>query len=124
MVKEIISGALIGLAVIFTVITGTPLFELTELPIILPLQESSTGLWDVLNFLSQIVPPIIGAIITVIIWLHRRLKELEHRQKTIEKSVFGSDKDALNKGAIVEIKQVSEQVEQVQETMDEMKQEH
>jgi hypothetical protein len=124
MVKEIISGALIGLAVIFTVITGTPLFELTELPIILPLQESSTGLWDVLNFLSQIVPPIIGAIITVIIWLHRRLKELEHRQKTIEKSVFGSDKDALNKGAIAEIKQVSEQVEQVQETMDEMKQEH
>jgi len=124
MVKEIISGALIGLAVIFTVITGTPLFELTELSIILPLQENSTGLWDVLNFLSQIVPPIIGAIITVIIWLHRRLKELEHRQKTIEKSVFGSDKDALNKGAIAEIKQVSEQVEQVQETMDEMKQEH
>jgi len=124
MVKEIISGALIGLAVIFTVITGTPLFELTELSIILPLQANSTGLWDVLNFLSQIVPPIIGAIITVIIWLHRRLKELEHRQKTIEKSVFGSDKDALNKGAIAEIKQVSEQVEQVQETMDEMKQEH
>lgn len=120
MVKEIISGALIGLAVIFTVITGTPLFEVTELSIILPLQESSTGLWDVLNFLSQIVPPIIGAIITVIIWLHRRLRELEHRQKTIEKSVFGSDKDALNKGAIAEIKQVSEQVEQVQKTMDEI----
>jgi hypothetical protein len=124
MVKEIISGALIGLAVIFTVITGTPLFELTELSIILPLQQSSTGLWDVLNFLSQIVPPILGAIITVIIWLHRRLKEIEQRQNNIEKSVFGSDRDALNEGAIAEIKQVSEQVEQVQETIEEMKQEH
>lgn len=124
MVKEIISGALIGLAVIFTVITGTPLFEITEFLLILPLQENSTGLWDVLNFLSQIVPPIIGAIITVIIWLHRRLKEIEQRQTSIEKSVFGSDKDALNEGAIAEIKQVSEQVEQVQETIEEMKQEH
>lgn len=124
MVKEIISGALIGLAVIFTVITGTPLFEITEFLLILPLQESTTGLWDVLNFLSQIVPPIIGAIITVIIWLHRRLKEIEQRQTSIEKSVFGSDRDALNEGAIAEIKQVSEQVEQVQETIEEMKQEH
>lgn len=124
MVKEIISGALIGLAVIFTVITGTPLFEITEFLLILPLQENSTGLWDVLNFLSQIVPPIIGAIITVIIWLHRRLKEIEQRQTSIEKSVFGSDRDALNEGAIAEIKQVSEQVEQVQETIEEMKQEH
>jgi hypothetical protein len=100
------------------------LFEITEFLVILPLQENSTGLWDVLNFLSQIVPPILGAIITVIIWLHRRLKEIEQRQTSIEKSVFGSDRDALNEGAIAEIKQVSEQVEQVQETMDEMKQEH
>lgn len=124
MVKEVISGALIGLAVIFTVLTGIPLFEITEFLVILPLQENITGLWDVLNFLSQIVPPILGAIITVIIWLHRRLKEIEQRQTSIEKSVFGSDRDALNEGAIAEIKQVSEQVEQVQETIEEMKQEH
>lgn len=124
MVKEIFSGILIILAIIFTVITGTPLLEVTQSSLMLPLQQDGTGLWNVLNFLSQIVPPIVGALITVIIWLHRRLKEIERRQTSIEKSVFGSEKDALNEGAIAEIKQVSEQVEQVQQTMDEMKKEH
>jgi len=124
MVKEILSGILIILAIIFTITTGTPLFQVTQSSFILPLQQDGTGLWNVLNFLSQIIPPIVGALITVIIWLHRRLKEIEKRQTSIEKSVFGSDRDALNEGAIAEIKQVSEQVEQVQETMDQMKKEN
>jgi len=117
--KELTTGLMIGLATIAALISGAPLTEFTAA---VPL--ATIGVWETLGILSHIIPPVVGALLTVIVWLHRRLAQIEKDQDELDKSVFGNEKDALNEGVILEVRRMNKRLENLQDSIDEIRQEN
>ena len=57
-------------------------------------------------------------------WLHRRLAQIEKDQDELDKSVFGNDRDALNEGVILEVRRINKRLENLQDSIDEIRQEN
>ncbi len=112
--KELSTGIMIGLATIAAILSGAPITE-TVTPL------STVGIWETLNLLSNVVAPIVGALITVMIWFHRRVNVIEESQNELDSSLFGSERDALNEGVIIEVRKMRKEVQELQESIDEIK---
>lgn len=85
------------------------------------LLESSVSAGTAIDFLdtaSAIVAPLLGALATVIIWLHRRIKELEEQKERQHASLYGIQGDTLAKGVTDELRQLREEIHGFQESMD------
>jgi membrane-bound ClpP family serine protease len=114
--KEATIGIMIGLATIAAIISGNPM---TGATMIAPLV--SISVWESLAILSHILPPIVGAVLTIILWIHRRLSYIEKEQEQLGKSVFGNERDALNEGVIREVREMSEQLEEMQTCIEQIR---
>jgi hypothetical protein len=84
------------------------------------LLQSSVGISDILSIASNIVAPLVGALAAVIVWLHRRVRELEREQHTQGSSLYGTDSDSLNDGVITEVQLMREELSEMQERLEEL----
>jgi hypothetical protein len=84
------------------------------------LLQSSVGISDILSIASNIVAPLVGALAAVIVWLHRRVRELEREQHTQGSSLYGTDSDSLNDGVIAEVQLMREELSEMQERLEEL----
>jgi len=100
---------MIGLAGIVAVVTGAGPAAITL---------SAVTVWEALSLLSNVVAPVVGAVIAVIIWLHKRINELENGQSNVESSVFGSKNDALNNGVLRAVHNLDDRLDGIQESID------
>lgn len=109
--KQIILGLMIGLAGITALVSGG-----TPLALVAPL--ATITFWEALGVISNLIVPIVGAIITVVIWLHRRLEQIEEDTQEVSSSVFGSEKDALNQGVLRSVQDLKERVDRMRNSVD------
>lgn len=116
--KELTTGIMIGLATIAALISGAPIGVDAFVPL------ATVGVWETLGILSHIIPPVVGALLTVIVWLHRRLAQIEQDQNELDKSVFGNDRDALNEGVILEVRRMNDRLSELQSAIEEIRQEN
>lgn len=116
--KELTTGIMIGLATIAALISGAPIGVDAFVPL------ATVGVWETLGILSHIIPPVVGALLTVIVWLHRRLAQIEQDQNELDKSVFGNDRDALNEGVILEVRRMNDRLDELQSAIEEIRQEN
>lgn len=116
--KELTTGIMIGLATIAALISGAPIGVDAFVPL------ATVGVWETLGILSHIIPPVVGALLTVIVWLHRRLAQIEQDQNELDKSVFGNDRDALNEGVILEVRRMNGRLDELQSAIEEIRQEN
>lgn len=84
------------------------------------LLQSSIGISDILSMASNIVAPLVGALAAVIVWLHRRVRELEKEQHTQGSSLYGTDSDSLNEGVIAEVQSVKDEMITIRDRIDEL----
>lgn len=117
--SKAVTGLMICAAAVATIISGgVPISAVAATPI------QSVGVWEALGLISNIIAPVIGAITGIIVWFHRRLNSLEDGQADLEKSVFGSDRDALNEGVLLEVRNVNQRLSEIQESVEELRQEN
>lgn len=116
--KELTTGIMIGLATIAALISGAPIGVDAFVPL------ATVGVWETLGILSHVIPPVVGALLTVIVWLHRRLAQIEQDQNELDKSVFGNDRDALNEGVILEVRRMNDRLDELQSAIEEIRQEN
>lgn len=116
--KELTTGIMIGLATIAALISGAPIGVDAFVPL------ATVGVWETLGILSHVIPPVVGALLTVIVWLHRRLAQIEQDQNELDKSVFGNDRDALNEGVILEVRRMNDRLSELQSAIEEIRQEN
>lgn len=116
--KELTTGIMIGLATIAALISGAPIGVDAFVPL------ATIGVWETLGILSHVIPPVVGALLTVIVWLHRRLAQIEQDQNELDKSVFGNDRDALNEGVILEVRRMNDRLDELQSAIEEIRQEN
>lgn len=113
--KHIALGLMIGLAGIIAVLSGAPL-ALTPL--------TTVGAWEALGLLSNLIVPLVGALVAVVLWIHRRLNTIEDEQADMDTSLFGNERDHLNEGVLVEVRNINRQLERLQQDIDELKREN
>lgn len=77
----------------------------------------STGIWQSLDVISNILAPIIGAITTVVVWIHKRVSKLEEKQLDHEATLYGRENDYLSDGVTKEIYKVSGEMEEFREEL-------
>jgi len=106
---------MIGLAGIVALISGFLPFHMFA---IVPL--AGVTIWEALGLLSNIIAPLVGALVAVIIWLHKRLNELEDAQDDVENSVFGSDRDALNEGVLIQVRNLNGRLDEIRQKISEI----
>lgn len=116
MLKEVAVGVVIVIAGAVTMLSGGSLAVATPL--------ASVGLWETLSLLSNVIAPVVGAMIAVIVWLHKRINDLEDEQKDLDRSVFGNDRDELNEGVIKEVRNINEKLDRLQESVDRIQREN
>jgi len=116
--KELTAGIMVALATIAALISGAPISVGTVVPL------ATIGVWETLGILSHVIPPVVGALLTVIVWLHRRLAQIEQDQNELDKSVFGSERDALNEGVILEVRRMNDRLDELQSAIEEIRQEN
>ena len=105
----------IGLSVVGAItflLTGVPLLFIAEPTI------AAITLWEILDVLTNIVAPLVGALIAVIIWLHRRVSSLEEAKSQQEASLYGIQGDTLSKGVTAELRQLRVELEDFREDFD------
>ncbi|AGM11367.1 hypothetical protein M199_gp037 [Halogranum tailed virus 1] len=115
--KHIALGIMIGLAGIIAALSGASL-GVAATPL------AAVGVWEALGLLSNVIAPIVGALIAVIVWIHKRLNDLEEAQDDLDRSVFGNEKDALNEGVLIEVRNVNRRLDTLQESIDEIRREN
>lgn len=108
--REITIGILI-ISAVLTALTGTSI-----IPIMIPLQ--AVGLWEALSALSNIIAPILGAIVAFVIWLHKRIERLEDESNQQRRSLYGNEDDAMQSGIIKEVLSIKESVDTIKNTVD------
>jgi hypothetical protein len=116
--KELTAGIMVALATIAALISGAPI----NVGAIVPL--ATISVWETLGILSHVIPPVVGALLTIIVWLHRRLAQIEQDQNELDKSVFGNDKDALNEGVILEVRRMNDRLDELQSCVEEIRREN
>lgn len=117
--SKVASGLMICAAAAAALVSGgIPITAIAATPI------QAVGVWEALGLLSNIIAPLIGAITGIIVWFHRRINSLEESQDDLEKSVFGSDRDALNEGVLLEVRNVNQRLSEIQETVEELRREN
>lgn len=78
---------------------------------------ATAGILEPLNALSNILAPVVGALATVIVWLHRRVANLEKAQKRHHRTLYGRDEDYLSDGVTKEIYALSEETTDFREEL-------
>lgn len=106
---------MIGLAGLVAVLSGTPLA-------VAPL--ATVGAWEALGLLSNLIVPLVGALVAVVLWIHRRLNVIEEEQSDVDRSLFGNERDHLNEGVLVEVRNINRRLERLQQDIDELKREN
>ena len=114
--KQIVLGLMIGLAGIIAALSGASLGVATPL--------AAIGVWEALGLLSNVIAPIVGALIAVIVWIHKRLNSLEESQDSLDSSVFGNERDALNEGVLIEVRNINRRLDNLQEGLNELQREN
>jgi len=71
-----------------------------------------------LEVASILLVPIVGAIVTVIVWLHRRLKTLEEARQKQQASLYGIKGDTLATGVTEEIRSLRSELQEFNATME------
>jgi len=74
--------------------------------------------------LSHAVAPAIGGVVAIVIWLHRRLNQLEQSNEDLDTSVFGNDRDALNEGVLNEVRNINARLDDVHSSIESLADEH
>lgn len=100
---------------------GAITFFLTGIPLLFIAEPTLAGitLWEILDVLTNIVAPLVGALIAVIIWLHRRVSSLEEAKSQQEASLYGIQGDTLSKGVTAELRQLRNELEDFRNNFDE-----
>ena len=112
--SEIVTGTILSVVgVILLLISGVPAVFFVE-PVL-----ASLTVWEILDVLANILAPAIGALIAIIVWLHRRIKRLEEAQTQHEVSLYGVNNDQLASGVTTEIQQMREEFEQLKDSFNE-----
>lgn len=118
--KEIATGLMIVIAGLIALVTGSVPIEFAALSA----ETSNVSIWEALGALSNIVAPLLGALIAMMVWIHGRLNDLEEKQKELGTSVFGSEKDALNEGALIHVKALDDRLDKIQQTVNKIEEEN
>lgn len=81
------------------------------------LAASGVTLWEILGVLSNLVVPLVAALVTLILWLHRRLRKLEHASNEVSYSVFGNERDKLHQGVIDAVWELGEKIDDMKNSI-------
>lgn len=107
-------GIAIGILIIGAALTAAT--GPAALPFVLPLQ--SVGLWEALSALSNIIAPILGAIVAFVIWLHKRIEALEDQASQQRRSLYGNEDDGMQRGIINEVINIKDSVDNIKDQVD------
>lgn len=88
------------------------------LAILLEALAASPWVVDLLGLLSDIVAPVVTALIGFVVWMHKRVAELEESEVRHDNSLYGTESDQLQKGVIREVKKVDGRVEETERRLD------
>lgn len=117
--KNTIAGVAVALAgIVAAGVLGIPIEPSAVM------QSGNVGFWDVLGALSNVLAPVVGAIASVVVWIHRRLTDLEEQQDELENSMFGGERNVLNQGVLIEVRNINHQLEEIQETLERVEREN
>lgn len=86
---------------------------------LIQLQTEATGLTELLSILSDIVAPLLSAVIAILVWLHKRIKRLERGQAQLNTSMYGEEKDSLNEGVTKTLQDLRDAVEKMNRKIEE-----
>ena len=112
--SEMLTGiALSVVGVAIFLLSGVPTAILVE-PVL-----ASITVWEILDVLANILAPLIGALIAVIVWLHRRVSQLEEAQMQHKTSLYGLNDDKLASGVTEEMQQLRKDFEEFKQSFDE-----
>ena len=112
--SEIVAGIVLSTAgIILSLLSAVPAVFSIE-PVL-----ASITVWEILDILANILAPLIGALIAIIVWLHRRITRLEEAQTQHEASLYGLNNDQLASGVTKEIQKLKEYFNELEERFDE-----
>lgn len=114
--RHTIIGGVILLAAVTTLITGGTMVNITT-PFVL------VSIFDALNVISQVVAPVVGALIAAVIWIHNRLTTLEEGQRSLDSSVFGQKRNDLSNGVTGEVNDLGGEIHRLSKEIEELKKE-
>lgn len=120
--KNTLTGVAILLAAVAAVLSGNA--PLDQLVLASTSDGSNISIWETLGVISNILAPLFGAVITVIVWMHRRLNRIEDDLNALDTSVYGNERNELNAGVLGEIGDINRRLDKIQESLDEMKEEN
>ena len=82
---------------------------------------------DIIGIATDYILFIAAGLISLIVWFHKRLSEIEQSNNEKSASLYGVEKDKLNKGIIYEVETLreritkhSEKIEEVEEKLKEL----
>jgi len=119
MIKHAILAGMIGIMGLVTAALGSTPFTILQTS-----PGSSISAWEALGILSHAVAPAIGGVVAIVIWLHRRLNQLEQSNEDLDTSVFGNDRDALNEGVLNEVRNINARLDDVHSSIESLADEH
>lgn len=76
------------------------------------------GISDILSIVSVIIAPIIGSLITLMVWLHRRIQRLERQQRRQNDSLYGREADVLSVGVIKNVQELTDRVDELEDSVE------